>query len=197
MSGRAAVFFDRDGTVCHEVGYINHPERLVLAAGSAAALRRLNERGVPVVLATNQAGAARGYFPFDLIDRTHRRLQDMLAAEGAHLDGIYFCPHHPDVGPPGLRAACNCRKPRPGMLLQAARELDLDLARSFMVGDTFRDVGAGRAAGVGATVMLRTGYGRGELVWKSARTSVWPDHVADTLPDAVDWIVHAMEGPTP
>jgi D-glycero-D-manno-heptose 1,7-bisphosphate phosphatase len=123
-----------------------------------------------------------------VIGDTHLRLQELLAAEGTGLDGIYACPHHPDVGGPGLRARCECRKPRPGMLLAAARDLDVDLARSFMVGDSFRDVGAGRSANVQGCVLLRTGYGRGELLWKSARATVWPDFVADDLVHALDWI---------
>lgn len=191
---RPAVFFDRDGTVCREVGYINHPDRLELLPRSGEVIRRVNESGMAAVIATNQAGAARGYFPWHVIEETHQRLRELLAAEGARLDAIYFCPHHPDVGPPGLRAACTCRKPRPGMLRQAAADLDLDLSRSFMVGDSFRDVGAGRNAGVRGTVLLRTGYGRGELLWKSATTKVWPDYVADDLPDALDWITARRAG---
>ncbi len=185
---RRAVFLDRDGTLCREVGYINHPERLELAPGAAAAVRALNARGLAAVVVTNQAGVARGYFPWHVVEDTHRRLHSLLAAEGAHLDGVYVCPHHPEVGGPGFRRACHCRKPRPGLLRRAARELDLDLSRSFMVGDSFRDVGAGCAAGVTATILVRTGYGRGELLWKGARASVWPDYIADDLGGAMDWI---------
>lgn len=188
MTLRRAIVFDRDGTLCQEVGYVNHVSRLALIPGAAAALRDARARGFATVLATNQAGAARGYFPYPMIAETHAHLRDLLAAEGAQLDGIYACPHHPDVGGEGLRARCECRKPRPGMLLAAARDLGLDLARSFMVGDSFRDVGAGRAAGVQGCVLLRTGYGRGELLWKSKAATVWPDFVADDLAHALDWI---------
>jgi D-glycero-D-manno-heptose 1,7-bisphosphate phosphatase len=188
-----AVFFDRDGTLCREVGYINHPERLELMPDAAAALRAVRGRGFRAVLATNQAGAARGYFPFHLIEETHRRLVRLLAEQDAALDALQVCPHHPEVGPPGLRRRCGCRKPRPGMLLAAADELGLDLSRSYMVGDSFRDVGAGRAAGVRGVVLLRTGYGRGELLWGSAATTVWPDFVADDLTAAVAWILGREE----
>jgi len=194
---RRAVFFDRDGTLCAEVGYVNHPSRLTLLPRTAETIRRVNELGWAAVIATNQAGAARGYFPSHLLFETHRRLRALLAAEGAQLDGIYACTHHPELGPPGLRGRCSCRKPRPGMLLRAARELDLDLSRSYMVGDSFRDVGAGRAAGVAATVLLRTGYGRGEIVWKGATLAEWPDHVADDLPAAVQWIISHAEANEP
>ncbi len=185
---RPAVFFDRDGTLCREVGYVNHPSRLELAPGAAAALRRAAAVGFATVVVTNQAGVARGYFPWHVVEETHRRLRRLLAREDARVDAIYACPHHPDVGEPGFRRACDCRKPAPGMLLRAARDLDLDLSRSFMVGDSFRDVGAGRNAGVRATVLLRTGYGRGELLWKGPHAEAWPDHVADDLAGALDWI---------
>ncbi len=187
-NGRRAVFLDRDGTLGREVGYINMPERLELAPGAGAFVRAVNGRGVAAVLVTNQAGAARGYYPPHVTEETHDRLQRLLAAEGARLDGVYVCLHHPELGPPGLRKRCTCRKPRPGLLRQAAQDLGLDLARSVMVGDTFHDVGAGRAAGVQAVVMLRTGYGRGELLWKGGHAKVWPDFVADDLAHAWEWI---------
>ncbi len=185
---RPAIFFDRDGTLCREVGYVNHPSRLELAPGAPGALRRAAALGFATVVVTNQAGAARGYFPWHVVEETHARLRHLLAEEGARLDGIYACPHHPEVGGPGFRKVCDCRKPAPGMLLRAARELDLDISRSFMVGDSFRDVGAGRNAGVRGTVLLRTGYGRGELLWKGPHQEHWPDHVADDLAGALDWI---------
>lgn len=185
---RPALFFDRDGTLCREVGYVNHPDRLALMPDTAEVLRRVGARGWATVVVTNQAGAARGYFPFHRIDDTHRRLRDLLEASGAAVDGIYYCPHHPDVGPPGLHRRCDCRKPGPGMLLQAARDLDLDLQRSWIVGDSFRDVGAGRNAGLAGTVLLRTGYGRGELIKNAARADIWPDRVADSLTDAVEYV---------
>lgn len=185
---RAGLFLDRDGTVCEERGYVNDPSRLALAPGAARAIRRARELGFAAVLATNQAGAARGYFPYHALEANNARLRELLAAEGTQLDALHFCPHHPSVGPPGLRRACECRKPRPGMLVRAADELDLDLALSFMVGDSFKDVAAGRAAGVAGTVLLRTGYGRGELRMNASSSDVWPDHVADDLPAAISWI---------
>ncbi len=181
---RPAVFFDRDGTLCEERGYINHPSRLALMPDTPAVLRAVREAGYAAVVATNQAGIARGYFPEHVLVETHQRFERLLAAEGVGVDGIYACVHHPSVGGPGFRRACRCRKPGPGMLEQGARELDLDLERSFMVGDSLKDVGAGRAAGVRGTVLLRTGYGRGEMLWKGSHASVWPDYVADDLTDA-------------
>lgn len=191
---RQAVFFDRDGTLCKEVGYVNHPSRLELMPDAPQVLKAVRDAGFLAFVATNQAGAARGYFPPHVIDETHKRLRAMLAEQGAAVDAIYACRHHPSVGPPGLRRECTCRKPGPGMLLQSAAEHDVDLARSYMVGDSFKDVGAGRAAGVAGTVLLRTGYGRGEILWKGGHTKVWPDHVADDLMDAWRWISAREEG---
>jgi len=185
---RRAIFLDRDGTLCHEVGYVNHPERLVLMPGAADAVRQLREDGWAVVVVTNQAGVARGYFPWHVVELAHAHLRARLARESVVLDGVYACPHHPDVGGPGFRKDCECRKPRPGMLLRAKVDLDLDLARSYIVGDSFRDVGAGRNAGLAGTVLVRSGYGRGELLWKGSHAGVWPDHVADEIVGAVDWI---------
>ncbi|UCF67957.1 MAG: HAD-IIIA family hydrolase [Acidobacteriota bacterium] len=190
---RRAVFFDRDGTLCREVGYINHPERLELIDGAVEAIEAVRERDWAAVVATNQAGVARGYFPVHVLDETMERLHALLAAGGTRLDRAYVCAHHPDLGGPGFRRRCGCRKPAPGMLEQAARDLHLDLSRSFIVGDTFKDVGAGRAAGLAGVVMLRTGYGRGELMWNSARTDHWPDFIADDLASALEWIIRREE----
>lgn len=188
------MFLDRDGTLCHEVGYVNHPDRLSLIPGAAEAVRTARAEGWAVVVVTNQAGVARGYFPRHVVDQTHQRLRELLAGHDTGLDGIYACVHHPDVGGHGFRMECECRKPLPGMLLQAARELDLDLAASYIVGDSFRDVGAGRAAGLRGTVLVRTGYGRGELLWKGPHSGVWPDWIADDMPDAVSWIRRRESG---
>ncbi len=192
MSVRAMIF-DRDGTICREVGYVNHPDRLELMPGAAEVVRNLNETGWKVVVATNQAGVARGYFPRHVLEQAHERLREMLAREGAKVDAIYACPHHPDVGPPGLRRACECRKPGPGMLIQAREDFGFDPAHAFMIGDSLKDVGAGRAAECLGTVLLRTGYGRGEMLWKSATSPFWPDHVADDLSDAVAWCLRRYE----
>jgi D-glycero-D-manno-heptose 1,7-bisphosphate phosphatase len=192
VSGEArkkqAVFLDRDGTVAEEVGYVNHVSRVRLLPGSAGALRRIRSAGFLAVVVTNQAGVARDYFEESLVGQVHRRLEELLRAEGASLDAIYYCPHHPREGAPPYRRECDCRKPRPGMLLRAARELDIDLSRSYMVGDGIVDVGAGRAAGA-TTILVLTGYGRGHLEHRRHRWSVEPDHVAEDLPAAVDWIL--------
>jgi D-glycero-D-manno-heptose 1,7-bisphosphate phosphatase len=190
--GRKAIIMDRDGTLCEEVGYVNHVDRIRLMPRSAQAVKAANDAGFQTVVATNQAGVARGYFEETLIDEVHDRVREMLAAEGARLDGIYYCPHHPQVGPPAYRKECACRKPGTGMLERARDEMGIDLAASYMVGDTVKDLEAGRRAGA-TTVLVLTGYGKGELEYQSHTWTVKPDHVAGDLLDAVHWIL-AREG---
>ncbi len=182
-----AVFLDRDGTINEQMGYINHISRFVLLPGVAGAIRRLNSLQVPVVVVTNQSGLARGYFPQSLLEAVHEAMQRQLQAEGAHVDGIYVCPHHPEAKEARYRANCTCRKPKTGLLEQAARELSLDLPRSYMVGDRWSDLRCGAAAGM-ATVLVRTGYGRGEELYIGPQETVQPDFVADDLAIAVRWI---------
>ena len=185
---RRAVFLDRDGTVADEVGYVNHASRIRLLSGSAEAVKRVREAGFLAVVVTNQAGVARDYFEEFVVHQANRRLVELLEREGAALDGIYYCPHHPREGAPPYRQDCQCRKPRPGMLLQAAVDLGIDLTRSYMVGDGLVDVGAARAAGV-LPVMVLTGYGRGHLEHRRSRWTVEPEHIAEDLSAAVDWIL--------
>jgi D-glycero-D-manno-heptose 1,7-bisphosphate phosphatase len=181
-----AIFLDRDGTINEEMGYINHLDRFVLLPGAAAAVRRINAGGLKAVVVTNQSGAARGYFPVAFIDRVHEKMSRLLSEEGAVLDGIYTCPH--GAQPREAEAGCDCRKPKPGLLLQAARDLNLDLARSYVVGDRFQDVEMARRAGARAVLVL-TGYGRGELEFVGPVSPVQPDFVAADLPQAVEWIL--------
>ena len=176
-----AVFLDRDGTINEQMGYINHLSRFKLLPQAVAAIRRLNEAGVKVVVVTNQSGAARGYFPASLVDEIHAHLKQLLAAEGAHLDGIYVCLHGPADG-------CACRKPRPALMEQAARELDLDLSRSYLVGDRYSDIQTAANAGVKGILVL-TGYGRGEYEYVRPVQKVQPVHVAPDLEEAVEWIL--------
>lgn len=188
MRGVPAVFIDRDGTLTEEVGYVNHPGRLRLLPGSAEAIRRLNGAGVKAVLVTNQSGIARGYFSEEVLHAVNEVLLSQLKAEGAHLDGLYMCPHHPRDGDPPYRAACDCRKPAPGLLLRAARDLGLDLGRSWIVGDKISDVLTGQRAGV-RSILVLTGYGLGEWEYRRSRMPRAPDHVAEDLLAAVGWVL--------
>lgn len=184
---RRAVFLDRDGTINEEVGYLSRLDQLKLFPRSAAALHMLNQRGIPVIVVTNQSGVARGYFSEDFVHKVHAFLQEQLSIEKAYIDAFYYCPHHPTEGLGPYRQVCACRKPKAGMLLQAARDLHLDLSQSYMVGDMMKDVQAGRKAGTKG-ILVRTGYGAGE---KSDESSS-PDYRALDLLDAVEWIIKDM-----
>jgi D-glycero-D-manno-heptose 1,7-bisphosphate phosphatase len=151
-------------------------------------VRRLNEAGIAAVVATNQAGIARGYFSAEVMEATHERLVALLKDAGAHLDGVYVCPHHPTEGTPPFRTDCDCRKPKPGLLRRAARDLDLDLADSTMVGDKASDLLVAPPVGARAVLVL-TGYGLGEWEYRRAHFSRAPDHVAGDLLDAVEWVI--------
>jgi D-glycero-D-manno-heptose 1,7-bisphosphate phosphatase len=186
FSGRPALFMDRDGCLIEEMGYINHPSRVRVLPRTPEAIARLNTAGIAAVMATNQAGIARGYFSNETLAAVNAELERQLGALGARLDALYVCTHHPTAGEPPYRETCECRKPKPGLLLRAAAELGLDLSRSIMVGDKPSDVEAGQAAGA-ATVLVLTGYGRGEWEYRRHEWTVKPDHVAEDLFDAVEW----------
>jgi D-glycero-D-manno-heptose 1,7-bisphosphate phosphatase len=155
---REAVFLDRDGTLIEEVHYLAVPEQVRLISGAAEAVRKLNDVGMLVVVVTNQAGVARGYFPESNVAEVHAQLSSLLAERGAKVDAFYYCPHHPTEGVGHYRVNCDCRKPKPGLLLTAARDLDIDLARSWMIGDKLADAEAGTVAGCRA-ILVRTGHG--------------------------------------
>jgi D-glycero-D-manno-heptose 1,7-bisphosphate phosphatase len=181
---RRAVFMDRDGTISEEVGYINHPSRFRLFPYAKEAIKLLNDNGWLAVVITNQAGVARGYFPEAMIETVHQHLEEELRSEGARVDGIYYCAHHPSVGEPPYRQDCDCRKPKPGLINQAAKDLDIELEQSWMIGDRYSDIELAHNAGVRAALVL-SGYGRGE--WENQRDE-WkyqPDLIADDLLNAV------------
>jgi len=185
---RPAVFLDRDGTINEQMGYINHLSRFHLLPKAAAAIRLLNAQQIPAVVVTNQSGLARGYFPAELLAEVHAEMTRQLAAAGAHLDGLYICPHHPEAKEPQYRLDCDCRKPKTGLLTRAATELGLDLSRSYVVGDRWSDLQTAHRCGA-AGVLVLTGYGRGDLAYIGPREAVQPRHVADDLYAAVGWIL--------
>jgi histidinol-phosphate phosphatase family protein len=175
-----AVFLDRDGTINEEVEYLDDPQDLCLIPGVAEAIRLLNQARVPAIVVTNQAGVGRGYFSEARVEAIHQQLAKQLAAHGARLDVIYYCPHRPDEG-------CDCRKPNPGMLKRAAQERDIDLGRSFAVGDKVSDLEAGRRAGC-RIVLVLTGYGA-EAQESFEHSDFQPDFTAQDLLQAVRWIL--------
>jgi D-glycero-D-manno-heptose 1,7-bisphosphate phosphatase len=180
---RAAVFLDRDGTINVEVNYLHRIADFALIPGAAQAIKALNRAGLPVILVTNQAGVARGYYDQAAMHALHAHLRAVLAAEDARIDAIYFCPHHPDYSGP-----CDCRKPAPGMLRQAAAEHGIALGRSWLVGDTGGDIGAGHAAGC-RTILVRTGYGAQFEAQLRAGAGPQPAVVVDDVAAAADYIL--------
>jgi D-glycero-D-manno-heptose 1,7-bisphosphate phosphatase len=186
--GRPAIFLDRDGTLSHEVGYVNHVSRFALLPYAVEAVRLVNASGRLAVLVTNQAGVARGYFPESVIDEVHARVRAAMESGGARLDAIYVCTHHPTAGHPPYRQDCQCRKPRPGLLRRAETELGADLARSWMIGDRHGDLAVAWAVGARAA-LVKTGYGLGELAWHAASWPRAPDLVAENVLEAVDRIL--------
>lgn len=185
---RPAVFLDRDGTINEQMGYINHISRFHLLPGVGAAIRLLNEQAIPVIVVTNQSGLARGYFPAALLEEVHGRMAALLAAEGAKVDGIYICPHHPEAKMAEYRRVCECRKPKIGLLTQAAAEHGLDLARSYLVGDRWSDLKAA-AKSQARGVLVLTGYGQGDYLYIGPGQAVQPHFVAADLLAAVQWIL--------
>ena len=177
---------DRDGTLIEESGYLNDLSRLIFFPYSVDAVRQLNRGGFAVVVITNQAGIARGIVTESFVATAHRHIEARMAKGGAHIDAFYHCPHHPDGVVAALQIKCGCRKPAPGLVVRAATELDLDLTRSFIIGDRFHDLAAGRTAGT-RTVLVRTGYGAREE--GTGNSAFDPDAVADNLAGAAAWIL--------
>ncbi len=185
---RTAVFIDRDGTLNEEVGYINHIDRLRLYPWAAEAIRKLNRAGVPVIVTTNQSGVGRGHFSEELVHRVHQKIALELAASEARLDAFYYCPHHLESPQETYRKKCQCRKPLVGMLDEAAKRFNIDLKSSYVVGDSTRDMEMGFNAGA-RTVLVMTGYGRGNYENQQGRWRRKPDLIAENLLEAVEKIL--------
>lgn len=172
-----AIFLDRDGTINVDHGYVHEIDNFQFIDGVIDACRELKKMGFALVLVTNQSGIARGMFSEEQFMQLTEWMDWSLADREVDLDGIYFCPHLPDASVDAYRQTCDCRKPQPGMLLQAQQELDIDMAASYMVGDKVEDMLAAAAAGVGTKVLVRTGKAVTEDGEKQA------DWVLDSLAD--------------
>lgn len=181
--GRTAVFLDRDGVINNHGGYINSAEDFSLLPGVAAAIRRLNDAGIPVIVVTNQGGVAFGHLTEDELAGIHAKMERELAQEHARVDAIYACPYHPRGTVAGLNRESRCRKPQPGMLERAGEEHGIDLTRSYMVGDMTVDIAAGAEAGC-TTILVQTG-----IAGSDGKIDVSPDAIVADLPAAVDWIL--------
>lgn len=181
----AALFLDRDGTVNVERGYLADPRDVELLPGAADAIRAANEFGIPVIIITNQAGVARGFHSEAAVVSVNKRLEQLLNEQGARIDAVYYCPHHPEAGNPPYRIVCTCRKPKTGMLKMAEKSHGINLAASFVVGDKCSDIETGKNGGCG-TVLVLTGYGRTEI--ERCKGNNTPDHVAENLAEAWEYI---------
>jgi D-glycero-D-manno-heptose 1,7-bisphosphate phosphatase len=188
------IFVDRDGTVIDEVEFLSSWDQIRIVPGVPQAIAAANRAGHPVVVATNQSGVARGYFTEDFVQATGVHLNELLAPHGAHLDGYYYCPHHVDGKAP-YAVDCPDRKPQPGMLLRAARELGLDLQGAYMIGDRGGDLGTGAQLGV-IPLLVRTGHGMQTERMLPEDFAGRGGRVFDNLPAAVRWILaHGTDTP--
>jgi histidinol-phosphate phosphatase family protein len=175
MAGKAAVFLDRDGTINRDVPYCSSPDQFELLPGAADGISLLNEAGFKVIVVTNQSGIGRGYFSAETLALIHDRMKTMLAAHGAHVDAVYYCPHHPDDH-------CHCRKPQPQMVTRAASDMDLDLQRSYVVGDSEIDVEMGKKVGCKATVRI------------ASMNHPLADQTVPSILEAAKWVVDQEGG---
>ncbi|HET9179432.1 MAG TPA: HAD family hydrolase [Terriglobia bacterium] len=194
MELRPAIFLDRDGAVTDEVGYINHISRARIYPYAPEAVRLLKSTGLPVIIVTNQSGVGRGYFTEEIVHQVHRMVQEALQAAGTSMDAFYFCPHHPGAAIEKYRQECRCRKPGTGMPEQAAEQFGIDLGASYVVGDTWRDMQMGFNIGA-RTVLLMTGYGRGEYEYRRQNWPRMPDLIAQDLLEAARLVVKELNAP--
>jgi D-glycero-D-manno-heptose 1,7-bisphosphate phosphatase len=183
---RRAIFLDRDGTLLEEGGYLDRLERLAFFPFAIDAVRLLNRAGFAVVIVTNQSGVGRGMYDEEFVKQVHDVINQRTSEGGARIDGYYYCPHHPTAEIERYRRECDCRKPKAGMLWQAAADLGLDLSRSFTIGDKWTDVQVAQPAGAKG-ILVRTGYGRSSEMTR--RPGIEPAAIADDLIAATAWIL--------
>ena len=179
MKHNIAIFLDRDGTINEEVNFLSHPDELTLIPNAAKAIREMNELGLNVFVISNQSGIARGYLTEDDLQKVNGHLVQLLKIENAFVKKIYYCPHSDEHN-------CNCRKPKPGMLQQAEQEFHVDLKNSFIIGDRFVDIDAGKNVGA-KTILVRTGYGEKSIQWGNENNQS-ADYVAQNLYEGFQWI---------
>ncbi len=191
MKKNAAIFLDRDGVINEEVGYLNSLDKLKVIPCAYEAIKLINESGMKAVVISNQSGVARGMITEEFVIKTNEYLRIILQKQGVYIDNFYYCPHHPTEGQEPYRRICDCRKPAPGMFLAAARDLNINLKISYMIGDRFLDMEAAKKVGVKG-VLVKTGYGSEPLQDDGPNKETdegEPDHVAADILDAVKWIL--------
>lgn len=181
MNKNKTVFLDRDGVITEDPPHYAHRlDQLCIIRGSAQAIQLLNAHNFRIIIISNQSGVARGYYEEDDVKIFNNGMEHLLAKEGAHVDAVYYCPHHPNAIIERYKINCDCRKPKPGMLLNAAKEFDIELQSSILVGDKWSDIEAGHAAGC-KSVLVLTGHGTEENNTKLGKA----DYIAKDLHDAV------------
>ncbi|OFV92142.1 MAG: hypothetical protein A3G76_07125 [Acidobacteria bacterium RIFCSPLOWO2_12_FULL_65_11] len=191
---RGAVFLDRDGTLIEDVGYVGRIDQVTVYPWTVDSIRAFNRAGLPVVVVTNQSGVARGYFSEAAVEEVHRHLTSIVQAGGARIDAYYYCPHHPNGSVEAYARSCECRKPGRGLIDRAVRDLGVDTARSYVVGDKWIDVALARAIGARG-LLVRTGYGANEE--EQPQASLFADAIVDDLAAATGWILRKHRAPAP
>jgi len=187
---------DRDGTINEQMGYVNHVNRFKILPGVPQAIRLLNRHGFLALVISNQSGVARGYYPLDLVKTLHHLLVTRIMEKKGNIDGIFFCPHHPAGSVREFSRDCDCRKPKTGLIDQACKSFEIDLPRSFVVGDMCTDIELAHRAGI-TGVLVKTGYGLGEIEYILPQKTAKPAHIAEDLLDAVRWILRRGPGDQP
>ena len=183
-----AVFIDRDGTINEQMGYINDPTRFILLPNVVEAIGLLNQNKFLSIVVSNQSGVARDYFPLELVHEINQIMEKQLGEKGVKIDGIFFCPHHPKAELEFYRLECDCRKPKTGLIDQACKKFDIDLSRSFVVGDRYSDIEMGHRLDL-RSILVETGYGLGEKKYVLPKKKRQPDYIARDLLEAVSWIL--------
>lgn len=189
---KPAVFLDRDGTINEEMGYINHISRLLIYDFSYEAIRLLNSNNFYTIVVTNQSGAARGYTPVSFVDYLHNYMKDIFKQKDCRIDDIFVCLHRKDAVIPELRVECNCRKPKTGLIEQALNKYEIDLQKSFVVGDRLIDIEMGKKLNIKG-ILVKTGYGLGEMAFNLEKAQAKPDFIAENLLEAVEWILSSKD----
>ena len=191
---KPAIFIDRDGTVNEQMGYINHLDRFRILPGVPEAIKLINKNNFLAIIVTNQSGIARGYFPISLVYDIHSYLKESVARYGAYIDGIFFCPHYPRGKVSEYTKECGCRKPGTGLINQACESFDIDMSRSYVIGDHYTDLELANRCNIKG-IMVKTGYGLGEVSYIVPQMSKGPDYIAEDLLDAVKWIINKDVSP--
>lgn len=185
------IFLDRDGTINTEVNYLHRPEDLIIYPEAVEGLRMLKKAGFRIVVVTNQAGVARGYYGEEDVKKLHAYMNEQLAKEQAAIDAFFYCPHHPEHGIGAYRAVCHCRKPETGMFEQAQEQFEINKAHSYMIGDKLIDIQAGHNFGIQG-ILVGTGYGQeihDQLILRDGETLTSYDHFSPDLVEAALWIL--------